>query len=276
MEVLLQILILVAIAILLMNIMVTGKISYYIHPRLNKVVWFSIVALMLMALFRIPGLKKPRHNISYWSYLIIIFPILTGFVVAPVGVKTSVSQQLTQTSSYKNETKASTRQESQDIISQDQPITSNEVENYDINKNEVMVKNDMDVNQKYKAMEVNGVTVITDDYFIQWNTDAYNNMEILKGRKFSFLAQAYPIEGLSENQIVFGRLLMICCAADAGLYGVLGDTEQASSLKEGTWVNVTGTLNITEYQGEKTPILTDVKLEKATQPADIYVYDNSY
>jgi putative membrane protein len=267
MEVTLQIFILVILSLLLMNSMLTGKISYYIHPRLNKAVWFSIVALMGMALFRIPCLKSPRHNISYWSYLIILFPILTGFTVLPVGVKTSISQQLTQT----NMPKDSYKDETQDA----EPIL-NEAQQQDGMPNEVMVEKDTDVNQKYKNMEVDGVTVIPDDYFIQWNIDTYEAMDALKGRKFKFLAQVYPIEGLQKNQIVFGRLLMICCAADAGLYGVLGETNQASYLEEGSWVNVTGTLDITQYQGEKTPVLKELKLEKATQPQDIYVYDTTY
>jgi putative membrane protein len=280
MEVLLQILILIVVAILLIDGMLTGKISYYVHPRLNKAVWFSIVVLMGMALFRIPYLKNTRHNIAYWPYLVILFPILTGFTISPVAVKTSMSQQLTQA----NIPKDSYKDETQDLVveqvetAQDLESTLNEAQQQDSPPKEIMVEKDMgvDVKQKYKAMDVNGVTVISDDYFIQWNIDVYEHMETLKGREFSFLAQAYPIEGLAEHQIVFGRLLMICCAADAGLYGVLGETEQASSLEEGCWVNITGTLDITQYQGEKTPILKAIKLEKAVQPQDIYVYNTRY
>lgn len=273
----LQLIILYSIVLLLIIIMATGKIGLYIHPRLNKGIWFSIVVMILMVVFKVPSIRKARHNIPYWPYLIIIFPIITGFSLPAVAVKNSVvvGQQLSNTKPAQDSsvTPVSETMPEESQITTEQQVVEESSLKESLSENEVMVEPEVDIKQKYEQLQIEGVTAITDERFIQWNVDVYNQMELLKGQRVSFLAQVYHIDGLADNQILCGRLLMICCAADAGLYGVLANTQQASSLEEESWVNVTGTLDITDFQGEKTPILIEVKIEKAQQPEDIYVYD---
>jgi len=205
--------------------------------------------------------------------------MVTAFTLPPAGIKTSVS--VGQQATIKQDSKVTQRAESI-VKGNNNSILQNEISNYvemdSEEYTETIVENEKDVNikEKYEVMKVDGVYVITDDIFIQWNVDTYDHLEELKGEKFSFLAQVFHIDGLKENEILFGRMLMICCAADAGVYGVLGETKESLKLEEGAWITVTGTLDRTDYQGEETPILVDVKIENAKQPKDIYVYDFAY
>jgi putative membrane protein len=75
-----------------------------------------------------------------------------------------------------------------------------------------------------------------------------------------------------KNEFVPARFMMSCCTADLQPVGFLCRYEKASNLKNDTWIEVTGTIKITDYYGEKTPIIIVDKVEDATIPINEYVY----
>jgi TIGR03943 family protein len=86
-EVLARITVLLVLTALLIHTLLTDKIKYYVHPRLEKYIWFSAVAILIISLAMLPELFKPKHKVNLLSCLIILIPVATGLLVpvTPTG-----------------------------------------------------------------------------------------------------------------------------------------------------------------------------------------------
>jgi putative membrane protein len=304
-----QIIILTGFMIILIAGMLSGKVNYYIHPRYNIGIWFSIIILFFFIISLSADLKKARHNVHLNSYIIFVVPILTAvmFPAAELGktemsvAKVAVSADSVpgNTGSYKYNAKATdfadsradntASAETEDAIidytnNPDNVLTSS----YDtkdpsaqtpdqvnsIEDNEIQTYDDM--SEKYKGAVVDGATVIDDDYFASWYYDTYDHLKDFVGKRYQYLAQVYPSDDFGKNRFLAGRYIMVCCAADAAGYGIICENDISGDLKENEWITVTGTIAEYDYQGTKIPMLTDTVITKAKAPKEEYVYYNFY
>ena len=95
----------------------------------------------------------------------------------------------------------------------------------------------------------------------------------------TFSGQAVDLTGFvyrdprnAPNQFWVSRFTISCCVADAAAIGLLVQTDQASSLKNDSWVRVTGKLGVGEFDGEKLPMVVPDKIEPTEQPEQPYLY----
>ena len=75
-----------------------------------------------------------------------------------------------------------------------------------------------------------------------------------------------------QNQIIVARFGITCCVADASVYGMMAKGEVASLPKD-KWVQVTGKIDQTQYNGETIPVIKINQLSKITAPQQPYVFD---
>lgn len=74
------------------------------------------------------------------------------------------------------------------------------------------------------------------------------------------------------------RLIMVCCAADAQVVGLLSNYEKTAELEKDQWVRVEGKItyidNADKKYGEdpKVPMINVSKVEKIEQPSNPYIY----
>lgn len=292
-EAIVQILILIAIACLLIAVMISKKVNYYVHPRFYLGIWISIVVLILFAISLISKVKKARHNVNVRHYMIFAIPLVAALLFPATGVNskdmTLANSNITASNSDQkninnetdialmNDTTSETYTEEdiedEESSSDDAGVTASTQETQDTNSTEEEAS---EISEKYAQYEVDGVMVINDDIFADWYCDVYDNLDDFKGKKCKYLAQVYSMEDFKENQFLAGRYFMVCCAADLVGYGITCESDIRSELMDEDWITVEGTIDEYEYNGYMVPLLTDVTITKAEAPEVTYIYYNNY
>ena len=96
------------------------------------------------------------------------------------------------------------------------------------------------------------IEIQPEDYGI-WFVDAMDNPEKYVGKTVRFKGRVMKPRGMGSKFFVPGRVAMTCCADDTTFLGYVCRSDNASHIKEGSWVEVTAKVafeNRTEYQGE--------------------------
>jgi uncharacterized repeat protein (TIGR03943 family) len=92
------------------------------------------------------------------------------------------------------------------------------------------------------------------------------------GKKLSIKGFVYRDDTLKADQFILGRFAVQCCTADALPYGVMVDFPEANTYDKDTWLNMTGTVSKTTYNGQEIILLKADKIEKIKPADDPYVY----
>ncbi|MFV0344553.1 MAG: TIGR03943 family putative permease subunit [Anaerocolumna sp.] len=278
-EVLIQMIILVSIALFLTFLLVTNKINYYVHPRYRLGIWACAVTLFLLAFRLIFELRKGRHNSNSRKYAIymiplvfaIVFPVVEGGNANKVIAESANSSVLDEITNLEDKTESSLGD------SEDENALNDSVEyDYLFDEDGSTYEEPEDKSLKYPTEMIDGVISISEEYFASWYYDLYDYLEDFKGKRYQFLAQVYSMEGLGEDEFLAGRYIMVCCATDLTGYGIVCKSDFREELKEDQWILVTATIDEYDYNGTKIPYLADPVIEKAEAPADEYVYYNFY
>lgn len=276
-EAIIQFIILICIAFLLLFAMLSGNVTYYIHPRFYIGIWFSIIILILFALSLISKIKKARHNVNARHYIIFAIPLVASILFPVTGVSgNNMTMSVSNTSSLANE---NSNYEEDTAVNYDYTNDTDDTENssetlQDSTQVSTEQENEVteDVSEKYTEYEKDGVMIISDDIFAAWYCDVYDNVDAFTGKKCQYLAQVYSMDDFKDNQFLAGRNFMVCCAADLVGYGILCESDIRSELIDEEWITVTGTIEKYEYNGNFVPMLTDVTITKAEAPDDEYIY----
>ncbi|MGP4039848.1 TIGR03943 family putative permease subunit [Gracilibacillus sp. D59] len=218
---------------------------------------------------------QPMNLKKAFSYIIIVFPIMTGMLLPLSSLDASIAKNKGATLSITSQTEKegisldeeSSPQESPSGAEQpsgdDNPIDPNVYKNtiskaeYDQLRSDILQQTHLEMNETL---------------FSTYYQEIMANTEQLQGTKVTLSGFVYREEGFSPQQLVIGRFLITHCVADAGLIGFLTEFDQAVNMEDNTWLEVTGTIQLTDYQGSQIPIIdvTDVKtIEEPDQP---YVY----
>ena len=287
-EAIIQIFILIAISGLLIYAMLSKKVIYYVHPRFYIGIWISIIILILFAVSLISKIEKARHNVDVRHYMIFMIPLAAALIFPNSGMNykdmtMNNNEILEANNTQENENKVIDQNVADDyLINKEESNDISDMTNVEENSSmetstENMTGNETsDFSEKYSQYEENGVMVINDEIFAEWYFDVYENLDAFKGKKCSYLAQVYPMEGLKEKQFLAGRYFMVCCAADLVGYGIICESDMRSELRDEEWINVEGTIGEYEYNGCKVPLLSDVTITEAEAPEVEYIYYNSY
>ncbi|MDD3364865.1 MAG: TIGR03943 family protein, partial [Syntrophomonas sp.] len=68
------------------------------------------------------------------------------------------------------------------------------------------------------------------------------------------------------------RFMMTCCTDDMQPIGLLCQYPRANELKKDSWVKVPGTIEETEFEGQKVPLFQADDVVGAEKPKNDYVY----
>jgi putative membrane protein len=99
--------------------------------------------------------------------------------------------------------------------------------------------------------------------------------ELFMGKELEMAGFIYREPEFSNEQFVIGRLGYSCCveSEDAVIYGILSTTTVTTNLPDDQWLEVSGILNKTEYNGIMIPHLEINELELLESPENPYVYE---
>ncbi|WP_208588912.1 TIGR03943 family putative permease subunit [Gracilibacillus suaedae] len=221
---------------------------------------------------------QPMNLKKVVSYLVIAFPIVTGMLLPLSSLDASIAKNKGSTLSITSQSQQeeSSRDELADTpppgevppgtgqpAGDDNPIDPNIYKNK-ISKTEYdQLRADI-LQQTHIEM---GETLFSTYY-----QEIMSNPDQLQGTKVSLSGFVYREEGFSAQQLVIGRFLITHCVADAGLIGFLTEYDQAVNFEDNTWLNVTGTIQLTNYQGSQIPIIEVTEVETIGEPDQPYVY----
>ncbi len=103
-----------------------------------------------------------------------------------------------------------------------------------------------------------------------WYLDSLDHLERYIGKTIRFKAMVLIPEGFPKGYFVPGRMAMTCCADDMAFLGFACEYEDASTLKQKEWVEVTASITKEyweDYKGEG-PILHATSVVKTKAPKD--------
>lgn len=132
-----------------------------------------------------------------------------------------------------------------------------------------------EINAKH-AMELyqQEVIEIPEDLFMETLTslDLYKDNFIGKNMKLSGFIYRAP--EMNDEQFAVGRIAMACCAADSMPFGVLAEYPRAAKYEDDTWVEVSGKMDVAEFNGYEIILLKVISVERIDEPESPYVYPN--
>lgn len=279
-------------------LMVSGELKSYIHPKLHILSFLAMIILFILAV----ATARENLNKGYIpklkaTYMVFIIPLLLFFV----GTDADASRQVAVENGLKISAVPNTRQEETNIVLSD--ATNSDKEELTTTDTTISTKstmdtgNDTDVDTKIDTdlnadtnvdietesdAKIDGdkVLYLTDVNFTALMDDMHANLSDYRGRKISYLGLVYKQEDFEDTEIVIGRLLMYCCAADAQIMGLLGHSDSAMDYQDGDWVIIHGYIDekayTDPYSGYEAsiPYLVIEDIEPAEEPEDPYVYFN--
>ncbi|RFU70593.1 TIGR03943 family protein [Peribacillus saganii] len=294
-------LILLAFSAMLFKLHFTGDITKFINPKyvgLSQSASVIFLILFFIQITRIWSVKEHSHEHCYHedhacghdhgdaafnskkliSYMIIIVPLLTGFLLPAKVLDSSIAAKkggMTVLSSQKSPQKDTSTPEA---IDTDDNITQGEETAIDDNPVDPGLSADQkeisqeQFDQLIQKLETTPSIEMTDYVYDAYYEEISKDINKFKGRKIKLNGFVYKEDGFKENQLVLSRFLITHCVADAGIIGFLSELTNASSIEQDTWIEANGVLDVTNYNGMELPYIKITEWKKISTPKEPYLY----
>ena len=291
-------------ACILLYLIVTDTLKFYLHPRLFFLSYVSVIALIVL------GLECMHHNLTSFNkvgwkkgYIAFLLPALMIFVPTSSGDALNVASS---NGLLIYDTKARV-QTGQDLeVENDTPLDAPDVfegeastetdEKTEASASDQVLEDTS--TQEHKTMEaVESVALsveeiqslllnhegpapffVDNERYLAFIDHMHESLNTFVGAEFQYVGIVYKQEDFADNEMVVGRMLMYCCAADTQIAGLLTKTREASKYKNGDWVLVSGRLVKEKYDipgadySIDLPCLEVLTVEGTDAPSDPYVY----
>lgn len=239
-------LLLIAIGIFLTSKIVSGRLTWYIHPRFIPLTILAVVVLLFIGLvvFRAGGRmghgSSPEseqeqdsgheHGPSAWRLVIVTLPLaigvlipahpLTAAAVAGKGITSAVPITTSASAAVKFDQAADTRT------------------------------------------------------ILDWNSlfDSSSDPSTYLGQNANVIGFVYHDPHLNNGQFLVARFALVCCPADAFAVVMVVNWPQSASLLTNQWVKVKGTVQSTVLNGQKLPSVQATSVDLVGPPAQTYLY----
>ena len=135
-------------------------------------------------------------------------------------------------------------------------------------------------NTKFKvddSIETSDTINIENNNYTNILENVYNNLEDYVGKNINYTGYVYRLKDMNENEFVLARDMLINSDSQSVVVGFLCNTKNGKEFKNGTWVNVSGSI-IKGYYHNQIPVIEINKIEKTKAPEDAFVYppDKTY
>lgn len=258
----------------------TGDISKYINPKYENMSFVAIwifTLLFLIQLFRIwennrdehaycpPGCNHDHGDSSsvprkLVNYSIILFPLVTGFALAPTVLDASIAANKGTILPQSNSDSYDEALMEYEFGDEGEPS---------VNDNFL---SDKEYDDKMKNLEQSDLIEMNEDIFASYYEAISDSPENFQGKKVKVQGFVYKEEGMQGNQLVLSRFLITHCIADASIIGLMAEFEQAIEYPQDTWLEMEGTLEVMTYNGVEIPVIKAVNWKVIEEPASPYIY----
>lgn len=215
----------------------TKKLYLFIHPRMTVYMYFSLFIFIILSLLQVKKIFKFKENQGKAVSTIFLLPLILVYIVNPQGINGEIASQ-------------------KGYFTEGYSVSSTSTSTED------------DTKSLIKPNDQNYSDVVND---IMYNANKY------KGKKITISGFVYKDGTLPKDTFIVGRMLIICCAADAELTGLAVKMDN-STLQSDQWIEVTGVINvIPNFDKEDTdnkviPIINVTNVKKVAKPSNPYIY----
>jgi uncharacterized repeat protein (TIGR03943 family) len=91
------------------------------------------------------------------------------------------------------------------------------------------------------------------------------------GQRAEVVGFVYYPEGFPENQFLVSRFVITCCAADGFALGIPVEWD-GIEFEENSWVIVEGPVQVTEWNGQVSPLIIAESVQPTTAPEQQYLF----
>ncbi|WP_428911930.1 TIGR03943 family putative permease subunit [Niallia sp. Krafla_26] len=273
-------------AIFFIKLHITDDITKYINPKYNgmsKIAAGVFILFFFIQLFRVWEKEEDSHahcspgcthdhgesgslSKRLMSYGILIFPLLTGFAFAPTVLDSSIAAKK---GTILPQVNRNEKNGIDNAVFENHPPGSQEEQEVLPNNN---FYSEEEYNHEIKKLENSEVIQLNDRIYSSYVEAMNMNPKDFEGRKIKVSGFVYKEEGLEENQLVLSRFLITHCIADASITGLITEFDQANEFEEDTWLEIEGTLEVTNYNGIQLPLIKAEKWTVIQEPAEPYIY----
>lgn len=239
---LLQVVILFCFALYFVIIVLSGAVYHYVHERHIPMLLFSATVFCAIGIVRLRSLPQSREQQGYTGiFSVIVFALaLVGMLM--MGGQRATFSQFSHTDSLASQSAASYAFTPPPKEKQDGKKPSSDI-------------------------------VMDDTSFAGWLTELYTKPDAWVGKKITARGAVWKdTEFFGKDQFAVARMMMICCAADMQPVGILVKWKGIHALKDGEWVEVTGTLSKQPYKDTFDPLIVAESVKTIAVPQNVYIY----
>jgi putative membrane protein len=289
--------ILLAFSVLLFTLHFSGEITKFINPKyegLSQSASVLFLILFIIKTTRIWTVQDTSHHPScdhdhhghhcshdhgdspfntkkLLSYLVIVFPLVTGFLLPAKVHDASIEDKkgglavLTNQKQKQEEKTTPNNNEAGEPVPQENLIDPSR-----ICDPKVFTKEEYE--QLKQQLEQSSTIEMNDNIFSTYYDEIHMDLNKYKGREIELKGFVYKEDGLEQDQLVLARFMITHCVADAGIIGFISELPDAPSLEENTWVEAKGVLDTTTFNGVELPIIRITNWKKINEPKEPYLY----
>ena len=269
-------LLLIGFGMLLFKLLMTGHIENFIAPKMRGFTYFTLIVSFALGVFQVWSHPKQQscdcgHHHEEQTrfgkgliYALFLFPIVSGFLFSNAALDGSVAAK-------RGVTLAGT-------TSSQQPAGGNDAVSSlltDAEENPQLLPQTAPPGYyeklEKKLLSQQHITVNDADYMSVMDVIGKDVMGF-KGKGITFIGFVHREPDLDQNTIILARYGITCCTADASVLGMMATGQNVSSLEQGDWVQITGTLGDTIYIDTLLPIVSIQSVKKISAPETPYVY----
>lgn len=287
--------ILLAFFAMIFNLHWTGEITNFINPKyenLSKTVAILFLLLFFVQLTRIFSFStkkqhchssehaccthdhgdSPINKKKVFSYLVIITPLLTGFLMPAKVLDASIADKKGASLILTKQSKTS---KIEDYITSNRTVNENI---YDEHAQDPMLMEERQEMPKKEyehlkqQLSQNQTIKMTDKDYTIYYEDINKDLSKYIGKKIQLKGFVLNEDSFPQNQLVISRFLITHCIADASIVGFLAEFPENNTLVNDTWIEVIGTIDITIYNGESLPVIKVDNWVQIEEPEKPYLY----
>ncbi|MFH0975146.1 MAG: TIGR03943 family protein [Spirochaetota bacterium] len=225
-----------------LNIILSGSVAKYVHPRYNIFLIISCAVSAVIITVMLLSVKSHSHaKISAGRIILLILPLLFAFTTR--NMDTNYSDNFSSAggaSKYPDTNKEMPAEMLPDFI--------------------------------LDAREKDSINMV-EKHFVPIIDDIYNNPSVYQGKSISVsgivLKRKYAD---NKEEFAVARMMMICCAADVQPAGFICRYKDATSIAANVWYKISGVIEIINLEKSDIPVIKVMEAVKTVKPANQYVY----
>lgn len=225
-------------SIIFLVLIVSGRISEFIHPRYIIILAAASIAGIIIALKRFKEKKiSHHHGKPILRISLMIFPLFLAFVSRNMKADFSESAG-------------------------DKEINVDKSVSYVFEKNADVLE--------YRNKEL---IILTDENFLKVTQDIYDNPKLYLDKKITYTGTVMKKKFSGrKDELAVVRMVMVCCAADLSPSGFICRYDRAFELENNSWQTIMGFISVETSEEGDFPLLEILDIKPSKKPDQEYLY----